>query len=197
MLSFQRLTVPLGVDFFKGHYNEHKIHLIATRSSTGINFARALMRDRPRAPGRSCGTPWNPDGRRTRIKQPTAWAAVLSTALSLALCGAAAHAAPIVWNAATNISGDSDVSTDGTLVNAVNLGAAGVAATTVNGVLFNPLLMTGTSVLSGNFTFAIPIGFSAFNGAGAPNPPFSTLSAPIKRSSRQSPSTLPLRSRSR
>jgi len=111
--------------------------------------------------------------------QPTAWAAVLGTALSLALCGAA-HAAPIVWNAATNISGDSDVSTDGTLVNAVNLGAAGVAATTVNGVLFNPLLMTGTSVLSGNFTFAIPIGFSAFNGAGAPNPPFSILSAPYK-----------------
>jgi len=111
---------------------------------------------------------------------PTAGAAVLGTALSLALCGAAAQAAPIVWNAATTISGDSDVSTDGTLVNAVNLGATGVAATTVNGVLFNPLVMTGTSVSSGNFTFAIPTMFSAFNGAGAPNPPFSTLSASYK-----------------
>ena len=49
---------------------------------------------------------------------------------------AAAHASLIAWGSPQNITGDSDVSTVGTLVVAYNLGGAGVASTTVNGVTF-------------------------------------------------------------
>jgi len=88
-----------------------------------------------------------------------------------------AQAATITWGAATGIAGDGDVDTTGTLVGAFNTGAAGVAATTVNGVLFNPLVLAGSLAASGNFSLAIGgTTFSAFNGFGSASAPFSTLS---------------------
>jgi hypothetical protein len=50
--------------------------------------------------------------------------------------GAVASAAAIAWGSAQNISGDSDVSTTGTLLYAYNIGPAGVGTTSVNGVSF-------------------------------------------------------------
>ena len=43
----------------------------------------------------------------------------------------------VTWGTATGITGDSDVSTNGTLIYAYNLGASGVTSTTVNGVTFD------------------------------------------------------------
>lgn len=45
-------------------------------------------------------------------------------------------AAPITWGSATNISGDGDVSTAGTLLYAYNIGGSSVSGQTVNGVAF-------------------------------------------------------------
>jgi hypothetical protein len=50
---------------------------------------------------------------------------LLTAACALAVTSAP-HAAIITWGAATNISGDPDVSTNGTLVGAFNIGAPGV-----------------------------------------------------------------------
>jgi hypothetical protein len=61
------------------------------------------------------------------------------------------HAANISWGLATNISGASDVSTTGTLINAVSLGGP---LETVNGVTFNPTTIVSSDVFSGNFVFA-------------------------------------------
>src|SRR5689334_1018572 len=97
--------------------------------------------------------------------------------LALSLAPALANATPIAWGAATNIAGDADVSTSGTLVGAFNLGGPGVASTTVNGVLFSALPVTGSSVTSGQFTFANAGGFGSNNATGSPNPPFTSLSA--------------------
>ena len=60
-------------------------------------------------------------------------AAVVVATAALATA-ASTHAALIAWGAPTGITGDSDVSTAGTLVGAVNVGAPGVGSTTVNGV---------------------------------------------------------------
>ncbi len=67
----------------------------------------------------------------------------------------ASHAAIITWGGAQGISGDSDVSTAGTLVRALNLGGAGVPATSVNGVNFQSFAIPGgtNAVTVGNFTF--------------------------------------------
>ena len=104
--------------------------------------------------------------------------AVLAT---LALAAAtAAHAAVVTWGAAQNITGDSNVSTAGTLVGAFNTGAVGVPPTTVNGVTFQsfavPHLTFGATV--GNFAIASGAAFSSFNTAfGSGSPPFTNLSA--------------------
>jgi len=89
----------------------------------------------------------------------------------------AAPAATITWSAPTGITGDSDVSTAGSLVGALNLGAAGVTSTTVNGVTFTPLTFTGTlSESSGDFAFSVATGsLTGFNGAGSVSAPFSDL----------------------
>jgi hypothetical protein len=90
----------------------------------------------------------------------------------------ASHAAIITWGAATNISGDSDVITAGTLLGAFSLGDTGIADTTVNGVPFEALLLTGSSVTSGNFRLAVdgPALFYASNTLGSGSAPFTTLS---------------------
>jgi hypothetical protein len=89
--------------------------------------------------------------------------------LALSLAGRA-QAGPITWGTATNISGDSDVNTTGTLFGAFSLGGPN---TTVNGVTFTGIGSHGTW---GNFTFN---GTGTLLGVGfiSTNPPFSTLSA--------------------
>ena len=93
---------------------------------------------------------------------------------------ASTHAANIIWLGATGITGDSDVSTTGTLVGAFNIGGPGVAPTTVNGVTFTGLALTGTSVTSGDFNLSIPTAFENSNAFGTGSAPFSGLSAPYQ-----------------
>ncbi len=89
-----------------------------------------------------------------------------------------ARAASITWGAATNISGDSDVSKVGLLIGAFNVGASGVPSTTVNGVTFAPLADTAGSTTIGNFTFAHPgATFSSNVQFGSASAPFTSLSA--------------------
>jgi hypothetical protein len=99
--------------------------------------------------------------------------------LSIALCGATAHAAVISWSAATNISGDADVVTNGTLVGAFNVGGPGVGSTTINGVPFGGFALSSSSSTVGNFSFAIGGGGSlgGNNSVGSANSPFAGLSA--------------------
>ena len=87
-----------------------------------------------------------------------------------------AVAAAITWSSPQNISADSDVSTLGSLVGALNIGGSGVGDTTVNGVDFSGLSVSGTSVTSGVFTLALATGFSSADGNVSSNAPFATLS---------------------
>lgn len=112
-------------------------------------------------------------------------AAILLTAM-LSPAGSA-HASFVNWGVATNISGDSDVSTTGMLVGAFNLGDTGpgdtgVADTTVNGVTFTGLVIPNgsKSVTSGNFTLAIADSFLSSNDFGSLSAPFSSLTAPYQ-----------------
>ena len=104
---------------------------------------------------------------------------LLTFSAALAVAAATTHAAIITWGPATTISGDADVSTAGTLVNAVNIGAAGVGSTTVNGVTFDPLAF-GNNVTSGNFNITTTGVFNSFNNRTPPSGPFLSLSAPYK-----------------
>lgn len=90
---------------------------------------------------------------------------------------------PITWGSATTITGDSDVSTTGTLMYAYNIGGAGVAAANVNTVAFAPCAFPAfgastSSVTFGNLTFSeFPGQLWGSNGLGTASTPFSTLSA--------------------
>jgi len=86
--------------------------------------------------------------------------------------------ASITWGSATNISGDTDVSTLGTRVAAFNLGnIAGAQPATVNGVPFDPFVITGNPTTVGNFTlFESPGSLVGNNNFGWPTPPYATLS---------------------
>ena len=92
---------------------------------------------------------------------------------------ASTHAAPIIWGAPQNITGDADVSLDGSLVRAFNVGDTGVAATTVNTVNFEsfavPAGSAGATV--GNFTIATAPAGSHNTLGGSTAAPFSTLSS--------------------
>ena len=112
---------------------------------------------------------------------------VSSAVLACAVAGQASAAPPpITWGSATNISGDSDVSTAGTLVYAYNIGGAGVSSATVNGVTFAsyafPAFNTGTQTVSvGSVTFTESPGFlwgsnSLSSGTGS----FAALSSPYR-----------------
>jgi hypothetical protein len=106
---------------------------------------------------------------------------ILGTGIAAVLAGAAlwmpatSEAATITWGSATSIAGDTDVSTTGTLVSALNLGTG--TGATVNGVTFNGLTMTGTGATSGIFGFSTASSFSSFTGAGSSSSPFSLLSS--------------------
>ena len=87
-----------------------------------------------------------------------------------------ADAAAILWGSPNTISGDTNVDTTGTLVGAFNMGGILVPTTTVNGVPFTGIALSGTSVTSGNFTFTQTGGWNSGNVTSA-NAPFAALSA--------------------
>ena len=92
---------------------------------------------------------------------------------------AVAPAASITWGAATNISGDSDVSTGGALVGAFNVGAAGAGHPAVNGVTFTEFVLNAGSSggAQGNFSLSSSAIVGASNAAGSASAPFTGLSA--------------------
>lgn len=98
--------------------------------------------------------------------------------LTLALVPALAPAATVIWGPPQQISGDSDVSTNGSLIGAFNIGDTGVPSTTVNGVVFGGFPAPGGNGSSGNFTMT-PGGngiFTSNTAGGSTMPPFSNLS---------------------
>lgn len=101
-------------------------------------------------------------------------------AVALAISSEATRAGvvvnPVIWGPAMTISGDSDVSTLGTLVAAFDMNGTGA---TVNGVTFAPFaVVTSTqSASNGNFTFGGPNLLVAQSGLGSSSAPFSNLSA--------------------
>lgn len=94
-----------------------------------------------------------------------------------ALLSPVAQSATVTWSAPQQITGDSDVSTTGTLIGAFNAGAPGVTSTTVNGVDFQSFATTGGNGSSGNF-MTVGSGFvGQTNTATSANTPYSALSA--------------------
>lgn len=91
----------------------------------------------------------------------------------------ASHAATVTWGAAQNISGDTDVSTLGTLVQAASIGSSDDPGSTVNGVLFAPFVMNNgpSPNISGHFTMS-PAGsfIGGGNQFGYNAAPYNTLS---------------------
>lgn len=91
---------------------------------------------------------------------------------------ASAEAAPIIWASPAGISGDGDVSTNGTLVDAFNIAGQN---TTVNGVLFREFATGAVVNTVGNYTLEIDPNnrFDVLDarGTGSANAPFSSLSA--------------------
>ena len=102
---------------------------------------------------------------------------LLSLLAILALSAATTQAANITWGSATNIAGDSDVSTTGTLLGAVMFSPAfTVANQTINGVTFTDVDPFSTSS-SGVFSFP---GINVGNSFLPATPPFSLLSVPYQ-----------------
>ena len=101
----------------------------------------------------------------------------------------AAQAAPIVWATPTTISGDTDISTLGSLVAAYNIGRTAdngnpaVSSTTINGVTFLPFAVQsfqgGNPTTVGNFSISETPGqlFSDNTAFGSTSAPFTNLSA--------------------
>jgi hypothetical protein len=98
---------------------------------------------------------------------------------------AQAQNATVVWGAGPqNISSAADVSIQGTLVDAFNLGPSGVTATTVNGVNFAPFEFPGfasftAEVTQGNYDFTEISGnqLNSYNNLGTGSGAYSGLSA--------------------
>ena len=98
--------------------------------------------------------------------------------LTPALVPTYAPAADINWGVQQQITGNSDVSTNGSLIGAFNVGDTGVPGTTVNGVTFQSFAAPGGNGMSGNFTMT-PGGGGVFNSntaGGSTMPPFINLS---------------------
>jgi hypothetical protein len=102
----------------------------------------------------------------------------IALSCAVAVLMTAQHAfASMTWGAATGISGDSDVSTAGTLVGAFNVGTQGVSGATVNGVNFDSFAVTAGVTTVGNFTLQHLGAFNSNNTIfGSALPPFSSLS---------------------
>ena len=101
------------------------------------------------------------------------------TFFALLLVSPRANGANITWDSPQQITGDTDVSTTGTLLGAFNVGDTGVPSTMVNGVNFQSFAAPGGVGMSGNFSMTSG-GFGVFNsntsGASA-NAPFTTLTS--------------------
>lgn len=94
--------------------------------------------------------------------------------------GSSAHAAVITWQTPATISGDTNVSTTGTLERAYNMTNQSGSATTINGVNFAVFGVTSNTVSSltvGSTTITSSSG-SLFSGLGngSASTPFSSLS---------------------
>jgi hypothetical protein len=90
---------------------------------------------------------------------------------------AGAEGSPLIWQSPVTISGDSDVSTTGSLVAAFNMFGTTVA---VNGVTFTAFSVTAgsTTATNGNFSFSeSPAMLVTPNNLGSASAPFSNLSA--------------------
>jgi hypothetical protein len=92
---------------------------------------------------------------------------------------------PIVWGSPQTVSGDSDVSTNGSLVYALTFGGtAAPSSATVNGVTFSPFRIPGgivTSATVGSVTISESPGFLfGSNSFGTASTPFSGLSTDYK-----------------
>lgn len=91
------------------------------------------------------------------------------------MAGESLHAASITWQAPHDITGDADVSTTGSLVQAVSIGPSGVDfGTTVNGVTFAPFAPDLGNNTIGIFTLSGVYGL--YNGYGG-GTAFSALSS--------------------
>jgi len=98
---------------------------------------------------------------------------------ALLLAASALQAATFTWGAPQNITGISDVSTNGSLIGAFNVGDTGVSSTTGNGVSFQSFAVPSSSLgaTQGNFTISSTSSFNLSNTAfGSANAPFSALS---------------------
>jgi hypothetical protein len=90
---------------------------------------------------------------------------------------AGGEGSPLIWQSPVTISGDSDVSTTGSLVAAFNMFGSAVA---VNGVTFSAFNVTGGSqtATNGNFSFSESPGIlTPSSSLGSASAPFSNLSA--------------------
>jgi hypothetical protein len=98
--------------------------------------------------------------------------AVIVLAVACGLMAAPrARGAAITWGSATGVTADSNVSTTGTLINAINVGDTGTPATTINGVNFQPLIIAsgspaGTSATVGNATLTTALASVQANASG-------------------------------
>ena len=112
------------------------------------------------------------------------WSCAVILAASLAV-SATSQAAPITWGSPQTVSGDSDVSTTGSLVYAFTFGGtAAPPSATVNGVTFSPFRVPGgiiTSATVGSVTISeSPGNLFASNAFGSSSAPYSGLSADYK-----------------
>ncbi|MDG3005062.1 PEP-CTERM sorting domain-containing protein [Paludisphaera mucosa] len=98
---------------------------------------------------------------------------------SLTLGCSASRAASITWGPATNIAGDADVRTGGSLVAAYNFGGRDVGVATINGVAFQPFAVAGNPSTHGGVTIAespgILLGLDDYFGSASA--PFTDLSS--------------------
>lgn len=94
------------------------------------------------------------------------------------LTAATAQAGFVTWSTPKAITGDADVSVDGTLVVAHNLGTFDNGAATVHGVTFTPFVTSTTSNTVGNVTLSSSAAIAGDNFAfGEIVGPFADLSA--------------------
>jgi hypothetical protein len=112
------------------------------------------------------------------------WSCAVILAASLAV-SATSQAAPITWGSPQTVSGDSDVSTTGSLVYAFTFGGtAAPPSATVNGVTFSPFRVPGgiiTSATVGSVTISESPGkLFASNAFGSSSAPYSGLSTDYK-----------------
>jgi hypothetical protein len=111
---------------------------------------------------------------------------ILAASVALAVSSAAKAAPPpIVWGSAQTVSGDSDVSTTGSLVYAYTFGGtAAPPSATVNGVTFSPFTIPGgivTSTTVGSVSLSeSPGNLFGSNSFGSSSAPFSALSTDYK-----------------